>query len=273
MALQDFFYALAHQSFLLNALIVGLLAAVAGGLVGPYVVVKRIGYLGGGIAHTVLAGMGIAYFLGASPILGAFICAIIAALIIGVISLNQADHEDTLISAFWAVGMATGVLFISQTPGYATNLTSYLFGNLLLTPSGLAPLLALVVAVIGALLLFVHKPLTAVIFDDEFARLRGVPTKALYLLLLCLVAITVVILLQAVGLIMVIALLTLPSALAGHHVGSLGKMMLFASIAGGAFVFIGMGISWVSDLPSGATIVLVCGVSYFFSLLLKRLRS
>lgn len=266
----DFFNALFSQPFLRQALVVGLLASLAGGLVGPYVVVRRIGYLAGGIAHTVLAGMGIAYFLGSSPIGGAFICAIVAALLIGSISLSGVDQEDTLIGALWAVGMAVGVLFISQTPGYNANLMSYLFGNLLLSSEGLVQVLLAILAGLALILLLIHRPLTAVIFDEEFARLRGVPTKFLYLLLLCLVAVTVVLLLQAVGLIMVIALLTLPAALAGHHARSLAGMMLIAAIAGSLFTFLGLAISWQADLPSGATIVLLSGIGYIVSLLSRR---
>ncbi|MCM2130698.1 metal ABC transporter permease [Larsenimonas rhizosphaerae] len=271
MAFQDFFHAALTEPFLRQALLVGLLAALAGGLIGPYVVVKRIGYLGGGIAHTVLAGMGIAYFLGGSPIVGAFICALVAAVIIGVISLYSPREEDTVINALWAVGMSVGVLFISQTPGYSTNLTSYLFGNLLLTPPGLASVLSAIVAGLVLVLLLVHRSLTAVIFDEEFASLRGVPARTLYILLLCLVAVSVVVLLQAIGLIMVIALLTLPAALAGHHVRSISAMMLIASLAGMLFIVVGMAISWVADLPSGATIVLVAGLGYFVSISVQHL--
>ncbi|MDL2191162.1 metal ABC transporter permease [Cobetia sp. LC6] len=268
----NFITALGSQDFLQNALFAGLLASLAAGLVGPYVVVRRIGYLAGGIAHTVLAGMGIAYFIGASPLVGAFISAILAALLIGYISLKGFDQEDTVIGALWAIGMATGILFISQTPGYKVDLMSYLFGNLLLVPADAIGTLAWMVGGLALVLLLVHRPLTAVIFDEEFARLRGVPVKTLYLLLLVMVAITVVLLLQAVGLIMVLALLSLPAALAGHHARSLGMMIVIASLAAMAFTTGGLALSWQFDLPAGATIVLVAGVAYLLSLIWRSAR-
>ncbi|OHV11922.1 metal ABC transporter permease [Kushneria phosphatilytica] len=267
----DFFAALLEQPFLQQALLVGILAGVAGGLIGPYVVVKRIGYMAGGIAHTVLAGLGIASFLGGAPLVGAFVCAIIAALLIGCISLSGIDQEDTLISAFWAIGMAVGLLFISQTPGYRSDLMSLLFGNLMLSTHAMVVGLGCIVAGLAVILWLIHRPMVAVIFDEEFTRLRGIPTRALYLLLLCLVAITVVLLLQAVGLIMVIALLTLPAALAGHHVRSLAGMMLVASLVSMAFISAGLGVAWQVDLPAGATIVLLTGIGYIVSLAGHRL--
>ncbi|RKR06200.1 zinc transport system permease protein [Kushneria sinocarnis] len=267
----NFIAALLEQPFLQQALLVGLLAGMASGLIGPYVVVKRIGYMAGGIAHTVLAGMGVAFFLGSSPMVGAFICAIIAALLIGCISLSGIDQEDTLISAFWAVGMAVGLLFISQTPGYRTDLMSLLFGNLMLSTRTMVFGLGGIVAALAIILGLIHRPLVAVIFDEEFTRLRGVPTRALYLLLLCLVAVTIVVLLQAVGLIMVIALLTLPAALAGHHVRSLVGMMVMASLMSMLFIGAGLGVAWQADLPAGATIVLLTGIGYIISLTGHRL--
>ena len=262
-----FLAALATQSFLQHALAAGVLASIACGIVGSYVVVKRIGYLAGGVAHTVLGGMGVAYFLGKSPIGGALVAALLAAAIIGWVNLRLRQHEDTIIGALWAVGMAIGVLFISRTPGYNVDLMSYLFGNILMVPREDLLLMAGLDAVIVALVVLFRKQFLAVCFDEEFARLRGVPVGLFYLLLLWMVALTVVILIQVVGLILVLALLTLPAAIAGQYTRTLAAMMLLATLLGMIFTGAGLALSYEPDLPAGATIILLAGVAYLFSAL------
>ncbi len=258
----DLFNALLTQNFLQNALLGGLLASVACGITGSYVVVKRIGYMAGGIAHAVLGGMGLAYYLGRSPLSGAIASALLAALIIGWVSLQWRKQEDIVISALWAVGMASGILLISATPGYNVDLLSYLFGNILMIPRhGLQLIFWLDLGILLIVLLF-YKPLLAISFDEEFAELRQIPVRFFTLLLLCLVALTVVILIQVVGLIMVIALLTLPAAIAGHFVASLGRMMLIAMALGMLFTSGGLALSYQYDLPSGAVTVLLAGAAY-----------
>jgi zinc transport system permease protein len=229
---------------------------------GTFVVVKRIGYLAGGIAHSVLGGMGIAYFLGKNPIVGALLAAMAAALIIGWVKLRWHQQEDTIIGALWSVGMAIGIIFISRTPGYNVDLMSYLFGNILLIPAQQLYLLAAMDGLIIVLVSLFYKQLLAVAFDEEFAYLRGVPVEAVYLLLLCLVALTVVILIQVVGLILVIALLTLPAAITAQYVRSLAVMMVLATVLAMVLTVGGLAMSFDLDLPSGATITLFAGVVY-----------
>ncbi len=266
----EFLTALVEHDFLRTALLAGLLASIGCGVIGPYVVVKRIGFMAGGIAHSVLGGMGAALYYGFHPILGALGAAIVAAMLIGWVKLNWHAQEDTLIGALWAIGMAVGVIFISQTPGYATDLMSYLFGNILLVP----PLEIKIMGTLDLVLLLVvalfHRQFLAVVFDEEFARLRGVNVTLYYLLLLCLVAVTVVLLIQVVGLILVIALLTLPAAVAGHYVHTLGRMMLVAAVAGTIFTSGGLALAYEKDLPGGASIVLIAGTAYVVSAVLSR---
>lgn len=261
----DFFAALLAHDFLQSALAAALLASIGCGVMGTYVVVKRIAFLAGGIAHSVLGGMGIAVYLGFDPLGGALISAIAAALLIGWVRLTWETQEDTLIGALWAVGMAVGIIFIAKTPGYQTDLMSYLFGNILLVPEEslffMAALDALLLAVVGAY----HRQLLAVTFDEQHARLRGVPVTFFYLLLLVLVAVTVVLLIQVVGLILVLALLTLPAAVAGHYVHSLGTMMLLATLIGGAVSTLGLALAYAPDLPVGPTIILLAGGVYLVS--------
>lgn len=268
-----FFTALAEHEFLQSALIAGLLASVGCGVMGTYVVVKRIAFLAGGIAHSVLGGMGVALYFGYDPLTGALVAAVAAALLIGWVRLQWKVQEDTLIGALWAIGMAVGILFIAKTPGYQTDLISYLFGNILLVPREslwfMVALDALLLSIVGAY----HRQFLAVVFDEELARLRGIPVTFFYLLLLVSVAITVVLLIQVVGLILVLALLTLPAAVAGHYVHSLGAMMLLATLLGSAVSTLGLALSYGPDLPVGPTIILLAGALYIVSALFTHARA
>jgi len=265
----EFLQTLVNQSFLQNALFAGLLASISCGVIGTYVVVKRISFIAGGIAHAVLGGMGIAYFFQQSPTAGAIIAAIIFALIIGWINLRREENGDTIIAAIWAMGMAIGIIFIAKTPGYNTDLMSYLFGNILLVgKEQLWLMLALNVIVVTMVVAF-FKQFLAVCFDEEYARLRGVNVELYYLLLLVSVAITVVLLIQVVGLILVIALLTLPAAIAVQYQNSLIRIMAVAIVLGAVFTSAGLAISYQPDLPAGATIILVAGFAYLVSTFVK----
>lgn len=268
----EFFEALLRHGFLQNAVIAGILASVGCGIVGTYVVVKRIGFLAGGIAHAVLGGMGVAYYLGRDPVGGALAAALLAAVVIGWIHLRWNQHEDTLIGAIWATGMAIGIIFISRTPGYTADLMSYLFGNILMVPrSELLFMAGLDLVIIFVVLLF-YKQFLAITFDEEYTRLRGIPVDFVYLLLLCMVAVTVVLLIQVVGLILVIALLVMPAAVAAQYVGSVGRIMVLAACLGVVFTAGGLSLSYGPDLPAGATIILLAGGVYMVSTLGTGLR-
>ena len=266
----EFFTALYAQGFLQSAVAAALLASIGCGVMGTYVVVKRIAFIAGGIAHSVLGGMGAAVYFGFDPLAGALAAAILSALLIGWVRLQWRAQEDTLIGALWAIGMAVGILFISRTPGYQTDLMSYLFGNILLVPRESLWFMAALDIVLLLAVAAYHRQFLAVAFDEEFARLRGVPVGFFYLLLLVLVAVTVVLLIQVVGLILVLALLTLPAAVAGHYVRSLGRMMLLAALLGSLISVSGLALSYEPDLPAGPTIVLLAGVVYVASALLTR---
>jgi zinc transport system permease protein len=264
-----FLTALRTQTIMQNAVIVGLLASPACAMVGTYVVVKRITFISGGIAHAVLGGMGVACFLNRDPLAGALVASIVAALIIGIVSLRARQREDTIIGALWAVGMAVGIVFMHKTEGYQVDLMNYLFGNILLVTRGdVLMTLALDVGILGAVLLF-YKRFLGICFDEEFTRIQGVQVDVFYLLLLCLIALTVVILVQVVGIILVIALLTLPAATAGHYGHSLKQMMVIALVVGAACTTGGLALSYPYDLPSGATIVLIAGGVYLASTVLN----
>ena len=253
-----------------HALLACLLASVGCGIIGTYVVVERIGFLAGGIAHTVLAGMGIAYFLGSAPMLGAIIVALLAALLVGYIKLRWHQDEDILIAAFWSVGMAVGILFISRTPGYNIDLMSYLFGNILLVTSrDLFYMLLLDLAIIILVIIY-YKQFLATAFDEEFAGLRGVHVEWVYILLLCAIALTVVLLINIVGLILVMALLVLPAATAAQFVGSITRMMVVSILLSMVITVSGLLLSYQPDLPSGSTIIVLAGAVYVLAIVLRR---
>jgi zinc transport system permease protein len=265
----EFLQALVEHEFLQRALIGGLLACIGCGVVGSYVVVQRISLLAGAIAHAVLGGMGIAWYLGVDPLAGALVAAVFAALIIGWVKLRFAEREDTAISAIWALGMAIGILFIAKTPGYSVDLLGYLFGNLLMMSTGDLQLIIALDVVILALMSLFYRQFLAVCFDPEFARVRGLRVERYYLLLLVLVALTVVMLIQVVGLILVIALMTLPAAIAGRFTHSLAAMMGVAVLLGMVFTAGGLAASYAPDLPSGPVIIVLAGMTYLLATLIK----
>jgi zinc transport system permease protein len=278
----DFFRDAARYTFLQYALITGVLSSVACGIVGSYVTVRRITYIAGAIAHSVLGGMGAARYLQRnlgwnfiSPIHGAVFAALLSAIIIGMVSLYGKEREDTVLSAVWAIGMAVGIIFITRTTGYNEDLMSYLFGNILMVRKvDLLLIVGLDLLVVLVSFLFYHQ-LEAICFDEEFARLRGVSVELYYILLLCLTALTVVTLVQVVGIVMVIALLSLPAAAAAFLTRQLWQTILAAIALNLLFMVGGLALSYRPDLPAGATIIILAGVVYLLVVslgpLLKRL--
>jgi zinc transport system permease protein len=267
----EFILALGKYSFIQNAVMAGMLSSLACGITGTYVVVRRITFISGGIAHAVLGGMGIAYYLGVDPLVGAVVTALLSAILLGLVNLKAKQHEDTVIGALWAVGMAVGIIFMSMTPGYNVDLMSFLFGNILMVTGPALRILLLLDLIILLIVAVFYRQFLLVCFDEEYARLRGLPVDFLYILLLCLIALTVVILIKVVGLILVIALLTLPAAVAGLFTRNLRKMMGWAIVLGLLFTIVGLVISYNLNLPSGAMIIIIAGSSYLCALGIHKL--
>jgi len=275
----DFFAALFNPSipFIRYALIAGLLSSIPFGIIGTWVTIKRISYLAGAIAHSVLAGIGMSLYFSAKynllwlhPLLGALISAIIAAFIIGFVSIKAKEREDTVIGAIWATGMSLGLLFIAKTPGYISPMT-YLFGNILIiSQTDLIMLVVLDIAVIILGFLFYHQ-FQAISFDEEFARIRGIKTNLFYFLLLLMTAITVVLMTTVIGIVMVIALLTIPAAIAGFFAKKIWMIMLISVGLTAIFTSSGLMISYITDLPAGSTIILISGVVYLTSVIVKKI--
>ncbi len=278
--------------FMRNALLAGVLVSVACGIIGTYVVVKRIVFISGGIAHAAYGGIGLGYFArymimpalfaetaaaldprpGYWPLVGAILFSLLAAGLMGWIQRHTRQRADTIIGVLWAIGMAIGIVLIDLTAGYKVDLMSYLFGSILAVEqtelwfiAGLDVLVLIVVALF-------YKELLAVSFDETFATIQNVPVGAIYGLLLAMIALTVVMLMRVVGLIMVIAMLTIPPAIAGRLVKGIRPMMAVSILLGMLFTFVGLWLSYAWNLTSGASIILVAGAGYLLSLIPWRRR-
>ncbi len=252
--------ALAHLlafDFIRHALFAGLLASVLCGVVGTFVVVKRLVFISGGVSHAAFGGLGICHYFGVDYRWGAGAVAIASALSLAGAGHGRGRSQDATIGVLWAVGMAVGIVFLHLTPGYAPDLQTYLFGNILtVTAADVRLTFALVVVVVALLALF-WKELVAVAFDEAFAAVQGVPVKLVLSALMVAVALTVVFLMQLVGALLVIALLTIPPALALRLVNGFLAVMVTATVAGAAMTVGGLAVSYAFDLPSGPAIVLL----------------
>jgi len=259
--------------FMRNALYAGLLASVACGVIGTYVVAKRIVSMSGGIAHTSFGGIGLGFYLGISPVLGAVFFTLAAALTMGLVTRRTRIPEDTVIGVLWALGMALGIIFIALAPGYAPDLFSYLFGNILTVPFSDLVLMIILDGVILVLVAALYREFLYISFDEETSTVVGVPSELLYLLLLCLIGLTVVLLIRVVGVILVIALLTIPATTARQFTHRLRNMMVLAVLVGAVCTVLGLWLSYLWDLPSGATIIATSVAVLLLSLAANRLRS
>jgi zinc transport system permease protein len=267
--MSEFLMDLVEFPFLRNALLAGIAASAACGVVGTYVVTRRITVIAGSLAHTVLGGMGAAYYLHQvkgwtwlHPLHGAIVAAVLAAVIIGMARSRFREREDTIISALWSIGMATGIMFLFKTPGYKSDLMTYLFGNITLVDSNELRLLVLLDILVIAIVAICYRPLLAVCHDEEFARLRGINVTGYHTLLLVVAALTIVSLIHVVGVVMVIALVTLPVSVAGRFTSRLWTMMILAAIFSALLTSTGLAVSYTSDLPTGATTILLAGLFY-----------
>jgi zinc transport system permease protein len=240
-------------------------------MAGVFVVIKRIVFISGGIAHAAYGGIGLGYFLKLNPVLGAVVFSVAAALGMGAVQRKTRQRADTIIGVMWAIGMATGIIFVDLTEGYKADLMSYLFGSILAVPSSDLLIMLLLDLVIVALVVLFYKELLAVSFDETFATVENVPVDAIHMILMCLIGLTVVMMMRVVGLIMVIALLTMPAAISGQFVKHMKTTMALASILGVVFTTTGLWLSYLLNLTSGATIILVSGAAYLLSLAVKPL--
>ena len=259
-----------EYEFMRNALTAGLLASVICGVMGTLVVVNRIVFLSGGIAHAAYGGIGLSFYFGWPYLAGTLGFSFGAAMVMAAVSIKSRHRADTIIGVIWALGMAFGIVLIDLTPGYNVDLMSYLFGSILTVPTfELWIMLAVAVSVTGLVAFFYHD-LLALSYDEEFARIRGVPVRAIYFMLIGMLALSIVMVIQVVGLILVIALLTIPPFIVERYTRSLAQMMVASSCLGAIFTVLGLWLSYAFNLTSGASIILVASGGFFLSLIIER---
>ncbi|MCF8095105.1 MAG: metal ABC transporter permease [Desulfobacteraceae bacterium] len=252
--------------FIRNALFAGIFASLICGVIGTFVVVNRLVFLAGGIAHAAYGGIGLALFLGIPYIIGTLGFSLGAALIMTAVTLKNPHRSDTFIGVLWAVGMAVGVILTDLTPGYKVDLMSYLFGSILAVQSGDIWWMTAMGAVVLIITLYYYRDMIAISYDVEFARLRGVPVNGLYFLFMALVAISIVFIIRVVGLILVIALLSIPPYIAEKYAGTLGGMMIIAVMLSIIFNLVGLWLAYMLNLTSGPCIILAAAAGFFLSL-------
>ena len=258
--------------FIRNALAAGILVSLVCGVIGTLVVVNRIVFLAGGIAHAAYGGIGLAFFMGWPYVAGTLGVSVVSAGIMAAVTLKARHRVDAMVGVIWAVGMAIGVILLDLTPGYNADLMSYLFGSILAVPASDLWQMGAIGAGVVITVTFYYNDFLAMSYDDEFARLRRVPVTFLYCLLLVMIALTVVMIIRVVGLILVIALLTIPPFIAEKFTGSLRAMMVVASLLSCLFTVSGLWLSYLFNLTSGATIILVAAVGFFAAALWGRFK-
>lgn len=254
--------ALFNFGFFRNAFLAALVASITCGIIGTYIVSRRIVFISGGITHASFGGIGMGYYFGFDPILGAIAFGILSALGIEFFTKRADLREDSAIAMLWSLGMALGVIFIFLTPGYAPNLMSYLFGNILTVSNGdLIYLFILAVFVIGFFLTF-YRMIIFVSFDEEFALTNNAPVRLFNALLISLVALTIVLNIRVVGIILVMSLLTIPQAIANLFTKRFDIMMIYSILFGFVGSIAGLAFSYIYDIPSGAAIIFTLVVLY-----------
>lgn len=270
--MSSFFSVIFNYTFLKNAVIVSLLASIACGITGSFVVKKRMTFISGGLAHSILGGIGIAYFFKLNTFAGAIIFALIFSLIITIAKIKAHQKEDTIIGILWAIGMSIGIIFMYITPGYNADLLSFIFGNILMVESrDILLILSLDIIILIIFFIFYYHFLY-ISFDEEFLEVRGLNVNLIYFLLLSLISLTIVILIKIVGLILVIALLTLPAVTASLFSKTLIRMIMIAIVLCMIFTLIGLYLAFQFNLPSGACIVIFAGMFYLFALFFKKIK-
>lgn len=254
--------ALFDFGFFRNAFLAALLASITCGMIGTYIVSRRIVFISGGITHASFGGIGMGYFFGFNPILGAVIFGILSALGIEFFTKKADLREDSAIAMLWSLGMALGIIFIFLTPGYSPNLMNYLFGDILtVTHLDLLWLLLLTLFVGGFIILF-YRMILFVSFDEEFAITNNVPVRLFNAILIGLVALTIVLNIRVMGIILVMSLLTIPQAIANLFTKQFSRMIIFSILFGFIASMGGLIFSYFYDIPSGASIIFTLVVIY-----------
>ncbi len=242
-------------SFFQKALLAALFTSISAGITGTYIVSRRIVFISGGITHASFGGIGLAFLLGFNPLVGAALFAILTAFGIQFFSDKINIREDSSIAIWWSLGMALGVIFIFLTPGYTPNLMSYLFGNILTVRSAELWAMLILLILLGAFFIRWFREILYIAFDEEFARASGIPVNLLNYGVMALIALVLVMNIRAVGIILILSLMTIPQATANIFTRDFRKMMFLSVLFAFTGTFSGLIISYFLNIPSGATII------------------
>lgn len=254
-----------EYEFFRNAFFAAFLMSVSCGLIGTYIVARRMVFISGGITHASFGGVGISYFLGWAPMAGAAVFALIAAITTEHLTRKKLIRNDSLIAVMWSLGMAIGIIFIYLTPGYSPNLMSFLFGSIItVTLTDIALMLALTL-VVALVFIFFYRVILFVSFDEQFARTRGIPVMLVNYMLIILVALTIVLSIRVAGIILVLSLLTIPQNTANLFTSNFGKILAWSVIIGFIGALIGLITSYILNIPSGATIIFSLVILYLLA--------
>ena len=264
----DFLSAITSYDFLMNALLVAILSGVACGIVGTYVVSRRMVFLGGGITHASFGGIGIAYHFGLNPIGGAMVFAVLSALGVEIASRRGRIREDSVIGIVWSLGMAVGLLFIFLTPGYAPNLMTFLFGDVLTVSRSSIVALAVLVVVLVGLMALAGRQIMYVAFDREFARSQGVRADAILTLMTVLTSVAIVLSIRSVGIVLLLSLLTIPPVIATCFSKSYLRISLWASVVAVLGNIAGLYVAYKFELPVGVSTIILLAIALFIVKLL-----
>lgn len=263
--------AILNYNFMQHALIASILASIICGIMGTIIVEKGMVSLSSGIGHASFGGIGAGYFLGIEPIIGGFIFAIITSLSVGQIQRKTRANAGTIVSMFWSAGMALGILFIALTPGYPPDMTSYLFGDILTVNKTYIWIMGSLTILVVVVIMFYFEYWKLYLFDEDYARIMGINTKVFEIVLYILIALSVVTLIKVVGIILSIALLSVPPAISKLFTNRLQSMMILSGILGLVFTVFGLTISYYLNIPSGASIILLGTIVYFITMIFKRI--
>ncbi len=249
-----------EYSFVTNAVLLMLLMSVVAGIVGSYIVVRRMVFVAGGITHSSFGGIGIAYYVGMSPIVGALVFAILTALGIEMLGQKGKVREDSAIAMLWSLGMSIGVIFMFLTPGYTSNLMGFMFGDVLAVSHGDIIAMAVMAILISVATYVFYRPIMYVAFSPSFAKLMSWNVRLITMVMSIVVAVSIVLAIKAVGIILVLSLFTIPQTIANIYVKSLGKMMVVSVIIAILASSIGLSVAFAFDLPVGAVITALLAI-------------
>jgi len=246
-----------EYQFLKNAVLAAFLVSIAAGIIGTYITSRRLVFLSGGITHASFGGIGIAYYMGISPVIGAIVFSVLSAFGIEVLSHRKNIREDSAIGILWAFGMAVGIIFIFLTPGYAPNLMSFLFGSILTVTNSDLIYLIILNLVVNPLFHSFYRQILYIAFDQEFARSQKIPVNFFNYILIAFIAIAIVLSIRVVGIILLISLFTVPPTIANVFSNHFGKIIFWSILISFIGAFIGLLLSYSINIPSGAAIVVV----------------